>query len=448
VAFGVHSAVVVPLTQEGNVFGALVSARREPSGFSRGERDFLGNLAAHVGLAVRQARLHHDLVEAYDDLRQTQRAMMRQERLRALGEMASGIAHDINNAISPIRLYASLIQSETDLSQQAKAHLRIIETTVSDVEETVARMREFYREREEEALWPVDVNQAAQQAIELTRPRWRDVPQERRITVELETDFQDDLPPVIGIEGEIRQAVTNLILNAVDAMPEGGTLSLHTWMGGAAPAHVILEVTDTGIGMDEEAQERCFEPFFSTKGERGTGMGLAMVYGTMQRHGGDVQVESARGEGTTVRLIFPVRRVTEPGALEEAATPPSSLHILCVDDEPLLREALKETLEGEGHTVELADGGESGLEAFRAARQRGEPFDVVITDLGMPHVGGRQVAQTVKEAAPETPVILLTGWGVLLSAANDIPAAVDLTLSKPPRIEALNRALARVTSRD
>jgi CheY-like chemotaxis protein len=177
-------------------------------------------------------------------------------------------------------------------------------------------------------------------------------------------------------------------------------------------------------------------------------MGLAMVYGTMQRHGGDVQVESARGEGTTVRLIFPVRRVTEPGALEEAATPPSSLHILCVDDEPLLREALKETLEGEGHTVELADGGESGLEAFRAARQRGEPFDVVITDLGMPHVGGRQVAQTVKEAAPETPVILLTGWGVLLSAANDIPAAVDLTLSKPPRIEALNRALARVTSRD
>jgi CheY-like chemotaxis protein len=294
----------------------------------------------------------------------------------------------------------------------------------------------------------VDVNRAAQQAIELTRPRWRDIPQEQGITVDLQTDFREDLPPLMGNEGEIRQAATNLILNAVDAMPDGGILSLRTRMGAGAPAHVVLEVSDTGVGMDEETQERCFEPFFSTKGERGMGMGLATVYGTMQRHGGNVQAESARGEGTTMRLIFPLRQVAEEDRLEEAAAPPSRLHILCIDDEPLLREALKKALESQGHTVELADGGGWGLGAFRAAQQRGEPFDVVITDLGMPYVDGREVARTVKEEAPETPVILLTGWGVRLSADKETSAAVDLMLSKPPTIEALNRALARVTSGD
>jgi CheY-like chemotaxis protein len=174
-------------------------------------------------------------------------------------------------------------------------------------------------------------------------------------------------------------------------------------------------------------------------------MGLAMVYGTMQRHGGDVQVESAPGEGTTMRLLFPARERAEEVLVEKPLSPPDSLRILCVDDELLLREALQEALEREGHTVELADGGKSGLRQFGAARRRGEPFDVVITDLGMPHVSGRQVARGVKSEAPETPVILLTGWGVRLKAEDDVPAYVDLMLSKPPTIAALNRALARVT---
>jgi CheY-like chemotaxis protein/two-component sensor histidine kinase len=374
--------------------------------------------------------------------------MMQQERLRALGEMASGIAHDINNAISPIPLYTALIGNEAGLSRQARANLRVIERAVRDVEETVGRMRQFYSQSYEEELARLDLSQVARHAIDLTRPRWRDVQHEKGITIDLQREFEEDLPPVMGSEGEIRQAVTNLILNAVDAMPDGGILSLRTWIATGTPAHVILEVSDTGVGMDEETQERCFEPFFSTKGERGTGMGLATVYGAMQRHGGDVQVESAPGEGTTVRLIFPLRELAEDGAVLEVAAPAPPLRILCIDDEALLRQALKKALEGQGHTVELADGGESGLETFRAARQRGEPFDVVITDLGMPRVDGRQVARTVKEEAPDTPVILLTGWGMRLSAENDIPAAVDLMLSKPPTIGDLNRALARVTSGD
>jgi CheY-like chemotaxis protein len=211
---------------------------------------------------------------------------------------------------------------------------------------------------------------------------------------------------------------------------------------------VIVEVIDTGIGMAEEILERAFEPFFSTKGARGSGMGLATVYGTMQRHGGDVQADSAPGKGTTMRLIFPVRKVVEENVVEAAPVPLLPLRILCVDDEPLVREAMKDALEAEGHTVLLADGGQSGVDTFRAALQGLEPFDVVITDLGMPYVDGRKVARTVKDEAPDTPVILLTGWGQRLQAENEVPTDVDLLLSKPPSIEALNRALAHVLARD
>jgi PAS domain S-box-containing protein len=444
----VRSFVVAPLVVGGMVFGVLVSARHSRDAFSHGELEFLGGLSEHVSMAVQQAQLYQNLQAAYDDLRQTRRAMMREERLRSLGEMASGIAHDINNAISPIPLHAAMIERETELSDEATKHLRIIETAVKDVGETVGRMSHLYREREEEELLPVDVSQLAQQAVDLTRPHWQDAPQEQGISIDLHTDFQEDLPPVMGNKGGIRQAATNLILNAVDAMPHDGTLAVRTRMRAGAPAQVILEVSDTGTGMDEKTQERCFEPFFSTKGERGSGMGLAMVYGTMQRHGGAVGVDSALGEGTTMRLHFPVREVAEEGRVGEAVAPPSPLRILCIDDEPLLREALKEALEGEGHTVELAAGGRSGLDTFRAARQRGEPFDVVITDLGMPYVDGREVARRVKKETPETPVILLTGWGQRLGADGSRPAGADLVLSKPPTIAALNRALARVTSRD
>ena len=442
----VRSAVVAPLVAEGGVLGVLVSGRREGDAFSSAEREFLEGLSKHVALAVHQTQLHQSLQEAYDDLRQTQRAMLREERLRALGEMASGIAHDINNAISPIPLYTAIIGQEEGLSQRARTHLRTIETAVRDVEETVGRMRQFYREREEEDLAPVRVNRAVEQAIELTRPRWRDVPQERGYVIHLERDFEDDLPPVMGNEGEIRQAVTNLIFNAVDAMPDGGTLSLRTQLDERPPAQIVIEVSDTGIGMDEETQRRCLQPFFSTKGERGSGMGLATTYGTMQRHGGDVQVESTLGEGTTMRLLFPLRETVDEGDSEVADVPVSPLRILCVDDERMVRDALREALQGAGHSVALADGGEAGLERFVVALHRGEPFDVVITDLGMPGVTGRQVAQGVKAESPETPVILLTGWGQQLSAEDNIPAAVDLLLNKPPSLEALNRALARVTS--
>jgi len=398
------------------------------------------------------------LQEAYDDLRQTQEAVMQQERLRVLGQMASGIAHDINNAISPVSIYAeSLLETEPNLSARGRGYLQIIERAVGDVAQTVSRMGEFYRQREPQLmLAPVNLNQLVQQVADLSRARWSDMPQQRGIVIQMQIEMAPDLPAIMGVESEIREALVNLIFNGVDAMPEGGTLTLRTKVTEAAPAppggpglrHVQVEVADTGVGMDEDTRRRCLEPFFTTKGERGTGLGLAMVYGMVKRHSADIEIESTAGSGTTMRLSFaasitPVVDAARPARVH--AVPPR-LRILVVDDDPLLIKSLRDTLETDGHQVVTASGGQAGIEAFREANQRKEPFAVVITDLGMPHVDGRKVASEVKTASPATPVILLTGWGQRLAAEGDVPPHVDRVLNKPPRLADLRRALAEVTA--
>jgi NO-binding membrane sensor protein with MHYT domain/signal transduction histidine kinase/ActR/RegA family two-component response regulator len=453
---GLRSLVVAPLQSESRVFGILVVARQLPESFSSGECEFLRQLSAHVALAAQQAELHGSLQQAYDDLRQSQQTVMQQERLRALGQMASGIAHDINNAISPVALYTeSLLEHEPHLTERGRGYLVTIARAVDDVAATVARMREFYRQRAAQLeLMPVKLNPLVQQVVDLTRARWSDMPQQRGVVIRLETELAPDLPTLLGVESEVREALINLVFNAVDAMPDGGMLTLRTRgtaprEGGtdAAARYAVMEVVDTGVGMDEDTRRRCLEPFFTTKGERGTGLGLAMVYGVAQRHGADVDIDSAVGRGTTVRLSFPVPAI-EPSAsaAAPAQAPASRLRILIVDDDPLMLKSLCDTLELDGHVVVMAGGGQAGIDAFQAMHRRSEAFDVVITDLGMPHVDGSKVAGAIKEGDGATPVILLTGWGQRLLADGDIPASVDRVLSKPPKLRELRAALAQLTN--
>jgi signal transduction histidine kinase/CheY-like chemotaxis protein/HAMP domain-containing protein len=452
---GLLCAVAAPLTVEDKLFGILLVARSKRDSFSSGECEFLRMLSEQVALAAHQARLHSQLETAYNELRQTQQTVMQQDRLRALGQMASGIAHDINNALTPVVGFAQLLlENEANLTAGGRKQLSYIRTAGEDVAHIVARLREFYRRRDgQEPLVPLDLNKLVGQVIEMTRPRWRDIPQSRGLMVQMETELAADLPQVLGTASELREALTNLILNAVDAMPEGGTLTVRTYLGGArgrgkrAATHVLLEATDTGMGMDEETQRRCLEPFFSTKGQRGTGMGLAMVYGVMERHEGRIEVLSELRKGTTIRLYFPLPAKVSATADEagEAAAPPP-MRILCIDDEPLLRELMKNLLESDGHTVEVADSGQSGIDAFRAARQH-RAFDVIITDLGMPFLDGRQVARILKTESPATPVLMLTGWGTFMKADGDLPAHVDGILSKPPRSKELREILVRLARR-
>jgi len=452
---GLGSMVAAPLLVESKVFGVLIAARRQPDSFSSGQCEFLRQLSEHVALASNQAQLYGALQQAYDDLRRTQQAVMQQERLRALGQMASGIAHDINNAISPVALYTeSLIENEPGLSERARNYLVTIQRAIDDVAATVARMQEFYRQREPQmTLTQAPLNRLVQQVLDLTRARWSDMPQQRGVMIEVRTEMADGLPTITGVESEIRDALTNLIINAIDAMPDGGALtvrtrvleSAHAGNGSSAELNVCVEVTDTGVGMDEETRRRCLEPFFTTKGERGTGLGLAMVYGMAQRHAGRIEIESAPGRGSTVRLILPVSAAltAAPVCNTSPPGPVERLRLLIVDDDPLLIMSLRDILEGEGHVITAADGGQAGIDAFRAANQTGEPFAAVITDLGMPRVDGRTVAAEVKAASPSTPVILLTGWGQRLVSEGDVPPHVDCVLGKPPKLRELREALAR-----
>lgn len=256
-----------------------------------------------------------DLVFAYEQLRQSQQSIVQQERLRALGQMASGVAHDINNSLTPIIGYTDFLLEERALPpEESRKCLQFIRAAAGEISHTVDQVRQFYRGRdEEETLPPLDLNQLATEMIERTRPRWQASAQQGGRAIVLETLFLKGLPRILENESELREAISNLILNAVDAMPQGGTLTISTGLVDRTPAvetrpkqrHVCLEVRDTGVGMDEMTRQRCLEPFFTTKGPRGRGLGLAMVYGLVRRHEGAIEISSQPGAGTAVRLLFP-----------------------------------------------------------------------------------------------------------------------------------------------
>jgi nitrogen-specific signal transduction histidine kinase/ActR/RegA family two-component response regulator len=381
------------------------------------------------------------------ELHRTQRHIIEQERLNAVGKMASGLAHDFNNALVPISGYAEMLLEHQDILQnQAKAtkYLKLIMTGVEDAASVVSRLREFYRKREEgETYRPLSLNQMVEQAVALTRPRWRDEALGSGRTILVEADMRP-VPRILGSESELRELLTNLIFNAVDAMPEGGTIRIRTGLreapsGDAAP-QVFLEVGDTGTGMTDEVRRRCLEPFFSTKGERGTGLGLPMVFGIVKRHRGTMDIESTVGKGTTFIVLLPADASQTRDVQTRTAAPVGPLRVLVVDDEPIARDVLTEYLTGDGHHVETAVNGREGFDRFKAG-----DFSVVITDRAMPEMGGDQLAAMVKEHAPSTPVVLLTGFGDLMNAAGEKPDGVDLVVKKPIRLSTLREVLAKMT---
>jgi CheY-like chemotaxis protein len=292
----------------------------------------------------------------------------------------------------------------------------------------------------------VDVNQILEQVVDLTRARWSNMALEKGIVIRVQTELSRDLPPVLGAENEVRDAVTNLLLNSVDALPEGGNITLRTRTD-LREENVIIEVQDTGVGMSETTRSRCLEPFFTTKGERGTGLGLPMVFGMVQRHGGELEIDSELGRGTTMRMIFPSAPTGVTVQEPVLKVPEGPLRILLVDDDPLLLRSLRDALELDEHQVITAEGGQAGIDAFAAELRGGRKVDAVITDLGMPYVDGRKVATSIRTIDAHVPIIMLTGWGHRLIATDDRPEHVDRVLSKPPKMADLRGTLAELVKR-
>ncbi|MBI5369469.1 MAG: response regulator [Planctomycetes bacterium] len=399
---------------------------------------------------------HRRLEETLANLRALEQQVARQERLRALGQLSSGIAHDFNNLLSPILGFTEILQCNPELladSKRVAEYLERIHSAAVGATAVVARMREFYRERAvDEPLRPVDLNQTVTDALALTQPRWRDQALAQGRSIRIEHDLAPDLPQLGGDAAALRDAWINLLLNAVDALPTGGTITLRTCT--PAPDKVRIEVEDDGAGMTEDVRQRCVEPFFTTKGVKGSGLGLAMVYGIVERHGGALEIASTPGQGTRMTVEFPVRAAV-PAAVDAAPAAPAAatpgaeadpasgaragrpLRVLVVEDEPQLRQLLQEFLALEGHEAVCAGEGVEGL-----ARLGAEGFDAVFTDRAMPGMAGDQFAREVKLRAPRTPVVMITGYGVLMQAAGELPAGVDRLLSKPITRAALRAALA------
>ncbi len=385
----------------------------------------LVDITEHKHGADELQAVNKELACMLETLQATQQQVIQQERLRALGQMASGIAHDFNNALMPISGFSELLLTNPDAlrnKEDALEYLGMINTAARDAGTVVGRLREFYRPNQgEDVFGAVMLNRVVKQAVTLTQPKWKDQAQANGAEVAVRVQL-DDRQPVTADESALRELLTNLIFNAVDAMPEGGRLNLHTY---CEPDCGVIEVVDSGTGMSPEVRQRCLEPFFSTKGERGTGLGLAMVFGIVQRHQGSIDINSAPGKGTRFIIRLPL---FQEGAASGESTPniisSRPLQVLVVDDEPQVREVLAAFLNAEGHVCETAAHALEGIHIFQQRH-----FDVVIADKAMPGMSGDQMAISIKKIAPSVPFVLLTGFGSFLNG-DEMPD-VDVIASKP-----------------
>jgi PAS domain S-box-containing protein len=368
-------------------------------------------------------------------LQATQQQVIQQERLRALGQMASGIAHDFNNALMPISGFSELLLSQPDTDEPTRLqYLEMILTAAQDAGSVVGRLREFYRPNEHSDVFAsVTLSRVAKQAVTMTRPKWKDQAQAKGTDITVHLQLEDKLP-VKADESALRELLTNLIFNAVDAMPQGGPLTVRTYCEAESG---VIEIIDSGTGMTEEVRKHCLEPFYSTKGEGGTGLGLAMVFGIVQRHGGTVDIESEVGKGTTFIIRLPLQRENEAsGANTGQGDGAQGLSILLVDDEPQVREVLSALLNAEGHQCETAGLAADGIQLFRDGH-----FDIVIADKAMPGMSGDQMAVSIKQMSPSMPFVLLTGFGSFLNS-EDMPG-VDVVASKPITCTGLREAIGK-----
>ena len=405
----------------------------------RSESQTVSAVGDQAALALENARLYQEAQHAYQELAATQAQLVRSETLRAVGALAAGAAHHLNNLLQVVTGRLELALSQCD-SPGIQCQLIPALRAARDGAQVVKGLKSFSGTGPTPPLVPVDLNDLAEAALESTRPRWQNEAEERgvRIDVGLERGL---IPQVAVAPSAMREVFVNLILNAVDALPRGGRITIKTW---AADHRVQCAVSDTGTGMAAEIQRRVLEPFFTTKGPKRTGLGLSTNYGIIHRHGGDLRIESTEGRGTTVTFFLP-----EAGRHEAVPAPPEGqavtrpMRILVIDDEADVRQVVSDMLAAEGHQVVEAANGTDGLSRL----VDGPPFDLVLTDLGMPRMTGWEVARAIKASHPLVCVGLLTGWGDQPDARPEDRGVVNFILPKPATREAFRAAIARARPR-
>jgi signal transduction histidine kinase/CheY-like chemotaxis protein len=408
-------------------------------------RTYLKNIEGSTEKAE-QARLHVEELSRYIEQQERIREQFGQiEKMSALGQLASGVAHDFNNTLAGILGRAELLLRRANDPETTRG-LSLIIQAATDGGKTVKRIQDFARQRRDHDFLPVAVDQLLMDVNEITRPRWKDRAQASNVHINFNLQI-DTNASIMGDASELREVLVNLVFNAVDAMPEGGRLSLSAE---EVDGLIEIAVTDTGVGMSADVRSRAFDPFFTTKGMAGMGLGLAVCYGIIQRHEGTVVVKSELGEGTVFRIRLPIAETKL--ATNAPAEMPASLtlvkksdspRILVVDDEEYVRELLADVLRSEGYQVTLA---ENGNEALRLFEQHN--FEAVFTDVGMPGMSGWELARAIREQDSTVPLAVITGWGEAVGSAEQEDAKVDWVVTKPFSIMRIEEIAMEISNRN
>lgn len=438
-----NRSISVPLIVFNDVIGILIINSDD---FKHEDIPVFNLYAAQLNAALENARLYQRLTQANEDLRnayeklhESQAMLIHSEKMKAIGDLASGVAHDFNNLLGIIYGRAQLLQLRAT-DQKIKNDLDVILKAAMDGAETVKRLQDFAKKKVDDNASAIDVNLIIEDVIHLTQTKWKDIAHQKGINIEIIREF-DKLPIVFGSGSELREILTNLILNAVDAMPKGGIIKITTKN---LDRLYSISVEDTGVGIPSEALPKIFNPFYTTKGERGTGLGLAMVKTLVAKRQGDIQVQSEVGVGTKFTITFPKQNVDKSLLFEKIDAPEiqkignkDQYSVLIIDDEEEIRYLLAEILQQANYKVAIAKDGKDGLEKFRK-----ESIDIVFTDLGMPDLNGWEVAKEIKKLNPSTPVVLISGWGRDLKDQDLTNTGVDFLASKPFHIDEIFQILA------
>jgi len=438
---GFGLVVAIPVMLTGNAVGGILLGYEADVPLQQAELEALSSLSTHVAIAMRNAALFEARNQALTDLQTTQEKLVQNEKLQALGELAAGVAHDFNNVLGAILGRAQLLKKHLHDEKLLK-HAEVIERAAVDGAETVRRIQEIGRQDATDDFVHAPVRQLLDDVYDITLPKWKERPAHEGRPIDMHVD--DEMTPgaqLIGNPHELREVLINLVHNAVDAMPEGGRITLGARRAGR---FVELRVQDTGKGIPDDVRARIFDPFFTTKGSAGTGLGLSVSYSIMQRHKGEIEVSSRTVDdvqeggatGTTFTLRVPMVSGDSDGATVEAGElgsrdlPGDMARVLVIDDEENIREILTDIITTGGHEVFVAETGPDGLSLLDDHR-----FDLVFTDLSLPGMSGYEVAEAVKARFPTLKVGLVTGWGATLDEEKVKEHGVDMVLTKPFRFD-------------
>ncbi len=425
----IFSSLSVPLKVKKEIIGVLnVSSMTEEKEFNEVDLKLISIFAQNAAIAIEKGELYLELKgqaealkKTLEDLKNTQKQLVQSEKMRALGDLAGGVAHDFNNILGSITGRAELLLKQAK-EDELKKGLMLIVQIANDGAEIIRRLQEYTKVGKEAIFVKVDLNKIIQQVVEITRFKWKDEALAKGIKINIDMDLKQ-IGSIAGNPSELKEILINLILNAIEALPKGGNIALKTWMENS---DVFTSVKDDGIGMNEEVKANIFEPFFTMKGAKGTGLGLSIVYGIVSKHQGRITVDSEPGKGANFVLKFPLANLTKKDEKEISIIDFQPANILVIDDEKNIRDMVLEMLTIQGHSVTLAVDGTQGIEFFRR-----KDYDLVLTDLTMPDITGWEVSKAIKSINTSVKVALMTGWGVQIEKEEAKLKGIDYLISKP-----------------